>query len=126
MPFNAVASGLLADWFQHRAEVAEPGEGALFVSSRRTRISVRTVERLVGRLASSLPVPRRLYPHLFRHSFATNLPVLGVDLFTCSRLLRHADIREVRARREWAEGKQCATFRPHLSLLASSEVAQRG
>ena len=38
-------------------------------------------------------ITKRVYPHLFRHSFATQLLISGIDVAIVSKILGHKDVR---------------------------------
>lgn len=92
IPIGRKAREALRDWLQVRAGLAHPDETALFVGVRGRRISPRTVESRVKHWARAAGIPQRVYPHLFRHSFATHLLESSHDLRGVQELLGHADI----------------------------------
>lgn len=96
LPLNAPTIALLSAWLEVRTGIARLAESALFVSSRGTRISVRTVERLLERLREAIGTKKHLTPHTLRHSCATLALDLGSDLSTVGELLRHSDINTTR------------------------------
>ena len=75
-----------------RAAGPRSEELALFVGPRGNRISPRTVQSRVRYWAMRAGVPQRVYPHLFRHSFATHLLESSSDLRSVQEMLGHADI----------------------------------
>jgi integrase/recombinase XerC len=92
IPVGRKAHTALQSWLQVRAILANQDETALFVGVRGRRISPRTVESRVKHWAKRAGIPQRVYPHLFRHSFATHLLESSQDLRGVQELLGHADI----------------------------------
>lgn len=92
VPVGRFAREAVTAWLAIRDESANAGEQALFVSSRGTRISPRTVQNRVRYWAQRAGLSRRVYPHLFRHSFATHLLESSSDLRSVQEMLGHADI----------------------------------
>ena len=69
-----------------------PENRAVFLNVRGTRLTVRSVERLVGDYAARAGIINRVTPHALRHSFATHLLEMGADLRTVQELLGHASL----------------------------------
>jgi len=92
VPVGRYALDALAGWLRVRANLANGDEPALFVGTRGTRISRRTVQDMVRRRAVQAGLPKRVYPHLFRHSFATHMLESSGDLRGVQEMLGHADI----------------------------------
>lgn len=86
---NIVARALEA-YLQERAALASVSEGALFLSNRRTRLSVRSVQLIVSALGVSAGISRAVSPHLLRHATATELYDLGTPLGVVQKVLGHA------------------------------------
>ncbi len=92
VPVGRFARAAIAAWLKVRSQLAKQEERALFVGPRGNRISPRTVQMRVQHWALRAGVPQRVYPHLFRHSFATHLLESSSDLRSVQEMLGHADI----------------------------------
>ena len=92
VPIGRYAKDALMAWARSRGELAKSGEIALFVSQRGTRLSPRSVQARVDHWARRQGIDTRVYPHLFRHSFATHLLESSHDLRGVQELLGHANI----------------------------------
>ncbi len=76
-------------------ERAKPRAGAgdaLFLSDRGTRLTTRSLQRIVEAHLMRGGVRRRATPHTLRHSFATHLLDNGADLRSVQELLGHAHL----------------------------------
>ncbi len=92
VPVGAKAGQALAAWMQARPGLASPGEPALFVSGRGTRISPRMVQLRLARWAARCGIAARVHPHVLRHSFATHVLQSSGDLRAVQEMLGHASI----------------------------------
>jgi len=92
VPVGRHARSALTAWLKVRAQIAAPEEQAVFVGSRGRRISPRTVQQRVALWGQRAGVTQRVYPHLFRHSFATHMLESSRDLRGVQEMLGHADI----------------------------------
>lgn len=77
---------LLAD----NEEVRE--NSPLFINNTAYRLQQRSVHRVLAQIVADLKIPKKISPHIFRHSFATRLLENGADLRVVQELLGHASI----------------------------------
>jgi len=92
VPVGRIAVDALKHWLRERAAIAKPGESALFVGRSGKRLGPRAVQARVAYWARRQGLDVRVYPHLFRHSFASHLLESSGELRGVQELLGHADI----------------------------------
>lgn len=66
--------------------------GPLFTGSRGTRLTPRSVQRLVKRCVAASGINKTPTPHALRHTFATHLLDAGVDLRAIQEMLGHSKL----------------------------------
>jgi site-specific recombinase XerD len=92
---SPAAKQALKSYLQSRTDTQE----ALFVNvpmakkvKDRTRLTPRSVERLVKHYAILAGISRKVTPHTIRHSFATDLLQNGADIRAVQTILGHANV----------------------------------
>ncbi len=80
------------DAIQKYRSAANVHSGALFINSRRGRISSRSIWLILKRYLRHTSIPISISPHKLRHSFATHLLDRGADLRSVQALLGHASL----------------------------------
>lgn len=92
VPVGRQALSAIRAWLVSRSQLAARDERALFVSSRGGRLSKRSIQARVKHWARVQGIDSNVYPHLFRHSFASHLLESSHDLRGVQELLGHANI----------------------------------
>jgi site-specific recombinase XerD len=89
------AKDAIRKYLKARKDFAEP----MFVQfsnnkseKKDTRLTPRSIERLVKKYAIKAGISKKVTPHVIRHSFATDLLQNGADIRSVQMMLGHANI----------------------------------
>jgi integrase/recombinase XerC len=101
LPFNQSALGAIRAWMKDRSVIVTPEKqkakgkrqkigDPLFINYRGTRLTGRSVDRLLRRYVAQCSTRMGISPHALRHSFATHLLQRGADQRAIQELLGHS------------------------------------
>lgn len=64
----------------------------IFINNTGYRLQNKTIRKAINDVVEKIELPKKVTPHVFRHSFATHLIENGADLRVVQELLGHAGI----------------------------------
>lgn len=93
LTFPEVALWDVQEYLKQREQFnPAPGERALFLSERGTRLSVRQIQEIFPQYGGLAGITRRVTPHLLRHSIATEHARRGTSPSDVQKLLYHESL----------------------------------
>lgn len=96
--FGDEVADALHDYLEkrHHTIPMEGHEDALFLSMQNRRITVRAVENLVKKYASTVTSLKKITPHKLRSTYGTNLYQETGDIYLVADVLGHKDVNTTR------------------------------
>jgi site-specific recombinase XerD len=106
--------GYLAE--RNNIVAVEGNENALFLSSRKSRISVRNVEVLVKKYARTVTTLKKITPHKLRSTYGTSLYQETGDIYLVADVLGHSDVNTTKKHYAAVEEERKRSARDKVKL----------
>lgn len=95
-------------------ETREDDHPALFISERGTRLGIRRQQEIVKEIGEKAKLIGSLYPHRFRHTFATELLIKGADLSFIADELGHRNLQTTKIYARLPDWKLISLYRMYM------------
>jgi len=79
-------------YLEKRPAIKPQMQNPLFINKSKTRLTDRSVRRIILKYVRQVGIKKDVSPHMFRHSFATHLLDRGADLRSVQELLGHENL----------------------------------